>query len=606
MLGTKIRNLGSLLLFALCAFWSNNTSCSKLSVALELANVHYIKDKAGKIKPTVFMGDSFTLKAITTGKKRGSNSVTVPGIKRFRRISTKDHSNVSILNSDISVEKSTVYTLQPKTEGAFTIGPARLTHNGKTITSNTVKLYVANPSERHTLEFVAKEKKEKNQAPAQEEAELFCELNANKNSAFIEEPIEITLSIYRRGTISDIRLHPPDFPGCTVKTIKETKEYTKKIRDKQYLVAEKKFIVFPGTPGKLPVSPAQIVYRIPNKQHHRYPGSLHGSFFANFFTAQHKQKVSGSNPLSLTIKPLPPHDKKADGIGSFTSFLATTNKVNVDVNEPISLTLTLNGMTNFDLILHPSLTVPPVFKSYESKSTNHVDKKTFEFIVQVSKPGSWTIPSQQFTYFDTEQYKYKTIATKPIELRATMPTGDQPQPNIPINRQSETSEQENEPLVTDINFIREEEASAGTKQTKIPYLLFILLLLALPIIIFFSHITKACQPVYKRLFGTKDLFTIYNAKLNKIIEANRPEKIYGLFIKLLATSYHVPVSHVRQEWIEEKLKQSGLENEKISAFITFLNECAQYSFASEQKRATNAQNLAQEARSWMTLIKRNR
>src|SRR5581483_8503416 len=44
---------------------------------------------------------------------------------------------------------------------------------------------------------------------------------------------------------------------------------------------------------------------------------------------------------------------------------------------------------------------------------------TFEYIVQGSQAGEWTLPSQEFTYFDTTTRKYRTLKTEPLVITIT-------------------------------------------------------------------------------------------------------------------------------------------------------------------------------------------
>lgn len=591
----------------LSSLLSNVLFGAHYSVALELSDIHYIKNQKGQIEPTIFMGDSFKLKLIVSGKKSSPNKIKIKGLKNFQQLGESHHSNMSITNSDVSIEKETTYTLAPKEEGTFTIGPAKLNQNGATMVSNEVTVRVAKQSQRPHLKYASNLKTEETEKRTDDDAELFCTLTANKNSAVIEEPIEITLEIYRRGNISNIRLlQKPNFHDCTVKEIKQTKEYKKDIKGKTYSVIEKKFIVFPGVPGSLNISPIQTVYHVRKKKRKKAGlGFFDDEFFAGFFNSQLEQKIAASNPLKLQISELPQSDKKSDGIGTFSSFQATTNKIDVSVNEPITLTLALNGKANFDLILQPKLNLPSIFKSYDSKTTNRENKKIFEFILQIPQAGNWTIPSQLFTYFDINEKKYKTIQTDPIEIHASIPEGEESAPIVPTEEQKDIIQKQQKPIATDIHFIQEDASPTRQKQRKFSILFFLLLLLIIPCIIFMKKFSSLFSPIYKHFFASKNIFSKYQTKLDNIIKSNKPEKCYNLFIRFLAESYRVPVAHVREEWIKGQLAQNGIREKEINAFITFLNECAQYSFASKKMRNTDLEQFAEQAHYWMNLIKKS-
>lgn len=496
-----VKNRKILLIF-INFFLHINICCASFSVDLELADVHYIKDKAGQIQPTVFIGDAFTqgetfkLKIITTGKERSPNNVTVTGLENFTSVGKSDHSSVSINNSSVSLEKITTHMLVPKKEGTFTIGPAKLVHNGKTITSNNVTVHVAKKTQFKNLN-TSKNTQNSNQKTNNKDYELFCTLLTNKNVATIEEPIIITLQIYTRGNITGIKgIRPPNFPNCTVKDIKKIKEYKKQAHSKSYSVIEKQFIVYPNKPGELLLTPAQVIYNVRKKIKKRRMNFLGEEFFSNFFDSGLEQKVATSNPITIKINELPDQSKKIDGIGTFSSFIAKVDKSNVRVNEPIKLSLELTGDANFDLIPKPKLELPPTYRSYDSTTELIQSKnddqftKIFQFILQVAKEGNWTIPSQKLAYFDTATKEYKTITTKPIKIKAIHDQLTSPQTPSHVVPPQNTTEKTSSSKISkldssqptkDIHFIQD-TSSAYQAERKLPTWLFLLIILLTPLL----------------------------------------------------------------------------------------------------------------------------
>jgi len=588
--------------------------CANLSISLELSDIHYLKDKSGKIIPTIFTGDSFELKVIVSGTKQAPNDINIKGLENFKTRGKHHYSNISINNSSVLAEKTTSYTILPKQEGTFTLGPATVKYDGKIHQSNSITIHVSSQANRQASQIVAKptENKSSTQFPS-DEYELFCKMHANKNVAITEEPILVTLSIFRRGNIAQIRgIFPLKFPDCTIKEIKQVKNGNQTIQGKEFAIIQKQYLVFPQKSGSLTIPPAQVVYAIREKTKHRGGFSFFDDdFFSNFFSSGLKQKTASSNHIILTIKAPPVTTEKVDGIGDFNSFEAKIDKTDVNANEPMKFTLVLHGHANFDLIEPPVLSLPSIFKTYDSKTEFFQDLETkyspgiksFEFILQIPKAGIWTIPAQSFHYFDTQVKQYKTMQTEPITITVTMPAGSQIEP--PPSIAQKTIHSQPAQFTTDIHFIEEDVSATQEKSRRLPMIIIILLILFIPIVFYFRKIFLFLAQFYTRIsfFGSKkNIFFIYQKKLIELIEYNEIEKLYSLFSTIFSYALELPAATINEDIIVKELEKRWLEKEKIDSFLTFLNECAQYSFASKQVTTINLQELFKRANYWLLLI----
>lgn len=577
-----------LLLFMLAFSYA---SANNFSVSLELAGAHYIKGKTN-MSPTVFVGDSFKLKAVVSGGDKAPNDIHIAGLGAFSVLGESTSSNVRINNGETSIKKTTSYTLVPTQRGHFTIGPATLQQNGDTISSNKVTLQVL-PQSKKPVQTESKPTRD-----AATTHEVICKLTANKASAVTEEPIEITISTYMRGNVAGLRaIQPPAFPNCSVKEVPKTREYKQNMNGKTYAAVDKKFLIYPNKEGKLYISPAQVVYQIRRKRPQRSMDIFGHNFFSNFFDVNTEQKATASNSLVLSVNKLPAYHKKVDAIGKFNSFTATVNKTHVTANEPVTLKLALNGDTNFDLVLKPELNIPREFKSYDSKTSQQEHEKVFEFILQIPQAGNWTIPEQELTYFDTSAKQYKTMKTKPITLTTTIPEGSTSAPVI--------TEDEETPVPAakeDIHFIQEETSGTQTKSSGLALWFFILLLLLIPCMAYHKRISHALMPLYKKL-APKNVGLIYKNKLQEIVEERAPGKCYNMFMQLLAEMFKEPVT---EDLVKKKLLKYGLTKEKIDSFMLFLNECAQYSFTSQEMQPKEFNDFMQKANYWLVILTRGK
>jgi hypothetical protein len=153
--------------------------------------------------------------------------------------------------------------------------------------------------------------------------------------------------------------------------------------------------------------------------------SRRGSIFDDFFgrsTAQPKTIRSG--PISVEVQPLPPAPAGYSGlVGSF-KLAAELSKRVLKVGESTTLTLTVSGTGNAQMISEPQLPVLDQFKIYDDKPGGAVDRsgnqlsgrKTFSKALVPLEPGQLQIPAISLTYFDPSRGSYQTSQTSAYSL----------------------------------------------------------------------------------------------------------------------------------------------------------------------------------------------
>jgi hypothetical protein len=146
--------------------------------------------------------------------------------------------------------------------------------------------------------------------------------------------------------------------------------------------------------------------------------------FGIFSAPTVEQRQVDTNPLELTIKPLPPAPtdfSKAVGEFTFTSKVIPTSAA---VGEPVTWTLELSGTGNWpDLAGLPQREVSNDFQIVQPKSKRAMkdgslfDGTLSEDVVLVpTKPGTYKLAPVRFTYFDTRSGSYKTVASEPVTV----------------------------------------------------------------------------------------------------------------------------------------------------------------------------------------------
>jgi len=99
------------------------------------------------------------------------------------------------------------------------------------------------------------------------------------------------------------------------------------------------------------------------------------------------------------------------------------------------MAIIISGEGNLQMVNAPEITWPAGIEGYDCKVTDDLYKamvpvsgrKIFEFPFTVAGPGNYVIPAFEFCFFDNRESKYKTVATKPLQITVTKGTGKPPE-----------------------------------------------------------------------------------------------------------------------------------------------------------------------------------
>lgn len=178
-------------------------------------------------------------------------------------------------------------------------------------------------------------------------------------------------------------------------------------------------VMAPSEPGSVSLPPASISIGINDSSTDPFD-----RFFRN---PRGKNVTVQSDISSLKVKPLPPTEKSFSGaVGTF-ELKSRIVPESVAVGEPVTWTLELSGRGNWPAgIRMPDRQVPEGFQVIQPKSkTDMADDSPFrgtlteDLVLIPEKPGQFTIPSLEFTYFDPESGEYRTLTTPASQIEVT-------------------------------------------------------------------------------------------------------------------------------------------------------------------------------------------
>ncbi len=566
------------------------------------------------------IGDRLTVTYSTDGD--GSN-FRAPKFSDFKLLMGPSQSqNIQIINGKISRSLSFSFVLEAIKEGKFTIPSAKITIDGKEINSNTVQVQVMPPSQAK-LERMKKEKEQEENTKKQAldiiNENLKIEVQVDKTTAYIGEPIVATYRILMHPQLAVLQLTPektPQLNGFWNQEIDIGKiEYNlQNINNKTYQVAViKKVILFPQQSGKLLIDSYEfnttVRLQIQGQRRQRNDpfDQFFDSFFDDFFNRSYKDfnTIVKSPTIAINVRELPKNAPLSftNAVGTFSAN-SWLDKPTTKTGEAVTYRIKIEGKGNLKLLTPPTLNLPSNIETYEPKiidntkltSSNVEGNIIYEYVLIPQTPGEYKIPPFEFTYFDLNSKQYITQTTQELILKVIQ--GDNK--NVAI---SGVSKEDIQYLNQDIDFIKTDIGSSSgsfffssihISMIILPFFLlfFVIFLLKrkkeqLENQITFRQ-TQARKLARKRLSTAKKFLD--NKQFDKFTEEIN-KAIWGF----LSDKFAIEYAKLTRDNIEEFMIKASLDNELINQTIELLDkaEFARYAPHSQEADFSDLYNEAE-------------
>ncbi len=237
--------------------------------------------------------------------------------------------------------------------------------------------------------------------------DYFVEAVVDNLTPYIGEQVLYTFRYYSKPTLQQLSSYnPPAFTGFWKATELERKELVVIAAGQTYQVVEEQTVLFPAAPGTMEIGTASLAV----------PSGSGGGL-----------EAIQTLPLSIGVKPLPLGAPVGfnGAVGNF-SISADIRSISGDVNQLITLTFTLQGQGNFDLLPDPSWPETPQLKSFTG--TPEVETmfddgllqgtRTYERLLVPRITGDFVLPPITYAFFDpvAEIYREATTAGIPISV----------------------------------------------------------------------------------------------------------------------------------------------------------------------------------------------
>ncbi|MBX3241017.1 MAG: protein BatD [Chitinophagaceae bacterium] len=414
-----------------------HASVNKRSISQnDLVTIQFNIDNATEVEQ--FIPPSFSRCKIVQGPMHVTGSSTINGVE--------------------SSYVSFVYVLQPLSEGkySFSGASARVAGNRYSFNSVSVTVNEGDPGypqgsrlQRLEPESRAETEMYKDYILYEQDdlhdkirKNLFIKVDVNKSSCYEGEPVVASYKLYTRLHSESKISRRPSFNGFSVYDMVDPTTQpssVEKLNGKDFNVyLIRKAQLFPLQSGMLELDAAEVEnsinfiraeYAMKDRGEHLPDILRHFEADKLDHEAIANEKVSiRSNPVTVKVKSLPEENKPASfngAVGKF-SIEANIDKKKVAVNDVATLKVIVKGEGNFCIMNAPPVNWPTAIEAYEPSSKEDFLKsvvplrgyKTFQFTFMPKEEGRLMIPPVEFSYFDVDANRYKTLKTDSIEVNA--------------------------------------------------------------------------------------------------------------------------------------------------------------------------------------------
>lgn len=486
--------------------------------------------------------------------------------------------------------RSYTYTVRVVQEGKVTVPSASIKIGKDT--------YTTDPK---TVEAVKGQVPDGGSSSAGQRAgdDLRLRMSVSKTRVVVGEPVIVTLKLYVQSSaisgFEDVRF--PTFDGFWSQEIDAPQniQFVRENYDGQIYNAAllRRYMLLPQQTGTLTIEPSELVCLLQIQAEQTGPRSIFDDFFSSYQTIR---KRVASEPVTINVSALPAGAPVSftGGVGSFR-LSAGFDSDSVAAHEATSLKITISGTGNINLVDAPKVRLPADFESYDVRKTENITTGasgstgtlTFEYPFIPRAPGTFDLEPVEFTYYDIDAGRYRTLSSGPLSLKvgegtrtdaAVIPSG--------------VSKRSVESLGEDIRFISTTTnlRKAGRMMVSSPAMIII------PTVILLAA-AAVWVLLARSIVRRSDVAGTRNRKAMKVARARLKnasaflrQGLYGAFYEELHKALHgyisdklmLPVADLTRERIGEELRARGKDEAVIQELSDILDACeyARYAPAS--------------------------
>lgn len=377
----------------------------------------------------LYIGEKFGYHIIIDGENKPAQVDLTPLAKyNPQSAGNRDVSqtSISIINGkttqNITKQYVMSYLLTSNQAGQIHLPPVTVTLDGQTYQTNPVEVNILKPGTTNQLDL---------------------EVTLSEQKCYLGQPIIMTIKFYISADIGDFQFNIPAFtsdafyleePDISNQQAKEydlgngiivlVSRYRTVHNGKDSILLSFSKVLIPKHSGEVEISPTSVsadvaVGRVQPQER----------FFDSFFGSQkeYKRFMVSSQPLKLTVLPLPEKGKPSGFYGLVGQYTisASAAPTQVNVGDPVTLTIKIGGSKYLKPVQWPALEqiseLAQNFKMPSEKASPTIENgyKIFSQTVRANNDKVAMIPSIPLAYFDAEKGEYAVAKTEPIKLEVS-------------------------------------------------------------------------------------------------------------------------------------------------------------------------------------------
>ena len=503
---------------------------------------------------------------------------------------TSRQSSYQMINGHTSSSSSITftYTLNAVSNGIYTIPAARVRINGKTVLSKIAKIKVIGSTRSGSKASRMNQYNDDGfSSQAQSSStnitgnDLFIRVSANKRRVYEQEPVLLTYKVYTQVELTQLEGKMPDLTGFHTQEIplpQQKSFHLERVNGKPYkVVTWSQYVMFPQVTGELSIP--SITFKGTVVRQNRSVDPFEAFFNGGSGYVEVKKNIEAPG-LTIQVDALPKKPVNfSGGVGNF-NITASLNKLEVKAGEPLSLRVVVSGKGNLKLIKQPEINLPKDFDKYDPKvkdntkltSSGVEGNKEYTFLVVPRNQGTFTIPSIEFTYYDTSLNSYKTVKTQVFSV--TVFPGDKPKEPSLYDAEKENDIHD---IIRDVKTGNTENGTFFGSTIYWISLVSLFLSFIFLLIVFRQRALERSNIVgmrgkkaniiaQKRLKNAKRLMTegLQNEFYDEVLRALWDYVGYKL---------NIPTEALSRDNIAENLYSNYVDNETVNKFLQALDEC---------------------------------
>ena len=499
-------------------------------------------------------------------------------------------SSYQMINGHTSSSSSITYTyiVSATKNGTFTIPPAHVVVDGKSIASNALTIKVSGSAQSYSGSARQRQNEDDGIRDAGNQisgSDLFIKVSANKKRVHEQEPILLTYKVYTLVGLTSLRGDMPDLKSFYTQEVDlpQQKSFSiETLNGRPYKTTTwSQYVMFPQTTGKLEIP--SITFEGIVVQQNRNIDPFEAFFNGGSGYVEVKKKIQAPG-IEIQVDPLPERPANfSGGVGKFT-VSAQLDKTETKANDPVSMRIIVSGTGNLKLMKQPVVNLPNDFDKYEPKvtdksklTTNGIEgSMVYDILIVPRHQGKYEIPPVELTYFDTSENAYKTVKSESFTLDVAKGSG--------AGAVNDFSGQDLQELNKDIRYIK----TGPTNQHSLDDFFFgssgywiALGLLALVFvslfIIFRQRAIDNANVTRARGKKANKVATRRLKKASKLMTDNKPGEFYDEVLRALwgyvGDKLNIPVEQLSHDNISLRLSERHVDETVIGQFIGALDEC---------------------------------